>query len=61
MEEGGQYRKEVETEGSFDNLGHVARRNSEGADGIITVMLLKLRFFGSIPAISLHRHAFALN
>lgn len=46
---------------SFDNLGHVgARRNSE-VDGIITVMLLKLRFFGSVPAISLHRHAFALN
>ena len=40
---------------SFDNLGHVARRNSKGADGIITVMLLKLRFFGSgsQPSLSL--------
>jgi len=35
---------------SFDNLGHAANRS--GTDSIITVMLLKLRFFAPAAALS---------
>lgn len=38
---------------SFDNLGHAASKS--GTDGIITVMLLKLRFFD--PGAALRRAA----
>lgn len=55
---------------SFDNLGHAANRS--GTDSIITVMLLKLRFFApaadelsraepSRAAPPRRRHAFVLN
>lgn len=59
---------------SFDNLGHAANRS--GTDSIITVMLLKLRFFAPAAELSRaepsraaprraasprRRHAFVLN